>query len=170
MISQARFPYNSHASPCSLSLFSCNLDGLALTLDWSHAEDDMILSLQSVAPFRTRKFSMPRRLTYQERRERLFHTPMNYNFQLEQAMCTPMMPLSPNTSAPHNSALLVPVDQPNMTEATVDFDKWAKYNKRVLTPPPTEATWSRTTTSESETSASLPEPPEQTADIHHVEK
>ena len=87
-------------------------------------------------------------------------------------MCTPMMPLSPNSRAPHNSALLVPVDQPNMTEATVDFGKWAKYNRRVLTPPPTEATWSRTsTTSETETSASLPEPPEQTADIHHdVEK
>lgn len=55
------------------------MDGLPLTLDWEHAEESFVLDIDECSQERRSRYALPRRMSYNERRERLFrvrdHTP-----------------------------------------------------------------------------------------------
>jgi hypothetical protein len=55
----------------------CCSSGLPLTLDWFHAEEPKYLSMEGSCRERKSRYKSPRRLSYDQRRDRLFEVSVN---------------------------------------------------------------------------------------------
>mmetsp|Transcript_26937 Transcript_26937/g.74270 ORF Transcript_26937/g.74270 Transcript_26937/m.74270 type:complete len:227 (-) Transcript_26937:1419-2099(-) len=120
-----------------------NTDGMALTLDWSHSLEDAVLDLESYSRVRTAKFALPRRLSYGERRERLFRPPplsQNNNLELSNSIWM----LQRSILQKKNQA--VPPSPLNILQDEKDqalYEKLKRKQSKVIQPPPMEIEWKR---------------------------
>eukprot|EP00522_Entomoneis_paludosa_P011241 CAMPEP_0172446060 /NCGR_PEP_ID=MMETSP1065-20121228/5746_1 /TAXON_ID=265537 /ORGANISM="Amphiprora paludosa, Strain CCMP125" /LENGTH=243 /DNA_ID=CAMNT_0013197079 /DNA_START=255 /DNA_END=983 /DNA_ORIENTATION=+ len=115
----------------------CNTDGLAMTLDWSYAPEDITMELDSVAHSRTSKFSLPRRLSYQERRGRLFQVAaQERNADLNMTFAS----LRDSIQNPNLQRLIQDVDHDEAQEKLL-YEALKRKQSKIIQPPPMTIRW-----------------------------
>mmetsp|Transcript_7546 Transcript_7546/g.15763 ORF Transcript_7546/g.15763 Transcript_7546/m.15763 type:complete len:123 (+) Transcript_7546:726-1094(+) len=117
-----------------------------MTLDWSYAPEDITMELDSVAHSRTSKFSLPRRLSYQERRGRLFQVAaQERNADLNMTFAS----LRDSIQNPNLQRLIQDVDHDEAQEKLL-YDALKRKQSKIIQPPPMTIRWSRIKSKETE--------------------